>query len=97
MEGASRNTFTVLSCTKVAIKNTDLRQDPLNTTKRTLALLLPKKANDNFKKCSFWSVENLITNSNFCVKNTILKLRKDPERGKNIWEKEHTHEREQEI
>ena len=64
MEGASRNTFTVLSCTKVAIKNTDLRQDPLNTTKRTLALLLPKKANDNFKKCSFWSVENLITDSN---------------------------------
>lgn len=64
MEGASGNTFTGLSYTKVNIKNTDLRQDPLYTIKRTLALSLPKKANDNFKKRSFWSVENLITNSN---------------------------------
>lgn len=63
MEGASGNTFTGLSYTKVNIKNTDLRQDPLYTIKRTLALSLPKKANDSFKQL-FWSVENLITNSN---------------------------------
>lgn len=63
MEERLETPSTGLSYTKVNIKNTDLRQTHYNH-KRTLALSLPKKANDNFRKRLFWSVENLITNSN---------------------------------